>query len=106
MWIKNDSADNIDRIISNSNLESLYLYVNKIHDFNQYIRIIYRNILIKTEEEEKNENIICDFPCLYNLNMNEADCYNRNRKKIKLFKGGIEKTNLSILYLTSVLSGF
>ena len=104
--IKNDSADNIDRIISNSNLESLYLYVNKIHDFNQYIRIIYRNILIKTEEEEKNENIICDFPCLYNLNMNEADCYNRNSEKIKLFREGIKKTNLSILDLTSMLYGF
>ena len=39
--IKNENVDAIDRIISNSNLESLYLYVNKIHDFNQYIRIIY-----------------------------------------------------------------
>ena len=38
--------------------------------------------------------------------MNEADCYNRNSAKIKLLKGGIEKTNLSILDLTSVLSGF
>ena len=105
--IKNENVDAIDRIISNSNLESLYLYVNKIHDFNQYIRIIYRNSLIKCIEEEKQkENIICDSPCLYNLNMNEADCYNRNSAKIKLLKGGIEKTNLSILDLTSVLSGF
>ena len=35
--LKSDKSDEIDRIISNSNLESIYLNKNPIHDFNQYI---------------------------------------------------------------------
>ena len=104
--IKNNNVDTIERIISNANLEILYLHVNKINDFNQFLRIIYRNSLIKNKEEKQKENIICDFPCLYNLNMNKTDCFNKNIEKIKLLKIGIERTNLSALDLTSVLYGY
>ena len=101
--INSDKTDEIERIISNSNLESLYLYSNQIHDFNQYIRILYRNSLVKNQKEEKNKNLIYLKPCLYNLNMNNFDCYNQNMEKLKLMLNGIEKTSLSCLDITSVL---
>ena len=107
--INSDKTDEIERIISNSNLECLYLYSNQIHDFNQYIRILYRNSLIKNKNEEKEEkeekenNLIYLKPCLYNLNMNNYDCYNQNWEKLKLMLNGIEKTSLTCLDISSVL---
>ena len=101
-----DKEDEINRIISNTNLESLYLYINQIHDYNIYIRIIYRNCLIKNEKENQNKNISFDKPCLCNLNMNRADCFNKNINKNKLLQEGINRTNLSILDLISVLNGY
>ena len=104
--INSDKTDEIERIISNSNIECLYLYSNQIHDFNQYIRILYRNSLIKNKKEEKEEkenNLIYLKPCLYNLNMNNYDCYNQNMEKLKLMLNGIEKTSLTCLDITSVL---
>ena len=103
--INSDKADEIDRIISNSNLEILYINANPIYDFNQYIRIFYRNCLIKNKEEKENENISYDPPCLYNLNMNKIDCFNKNNKKIKLIKEIIDNLNLPCIDLTRVLFG-
>ena len=104
--INSDKADEIDRIISNSNLESLSLNANPLHDFNQCIRIIYRNCLIKNNEEIGKENLFYDFPCLYDLSMNKTDCFNRNIEKIKLFKKGTDRTNLSCLDFTEGLFGY
>ena len=87
-------------------MESLYLYINQIHDYNQYIRIIYRNSLIKNKKEKKNKNITCDKSCLFNLSMNGADCFNKNAKKNKSLRKGINRTNLSMLDLISVLKGY
>ena len=103
--INSDKADEIDRIISNSNFEILYLNANPIYDFNQYIRILYRNCLIKNKEEKENETISYDPPCLYNLNMNKIDCFNKNNKKIKLIKEIIDNLNLPCIDLTRVLFG-
>ena len=104
--INSDKEDEINRIISNSYLESLYIYFNQIHDYNKYIRIIYRNCLIKNKEENENKNILCDKSCLFNLNLNGADCFNRNKNKNKLLYKGIQNTNLSIIDLISVLEGY
>ena len=101
--ITSDKKDEIDRLISNANLKSLFLYSNKIHDFNQYIRIIYRNSMIKNQYEKENESIFCNNSYLINLNMNNNECSNQNSQKIKLLKKGIERTNLEILDITSVI---
>ena len=100
--INNERIDEIERIISNTNLQSLYLYQNKIHDFNQYIRIIYRTNLIK-DQNEKKRNILNNYPCLFNLNMNNSKCYNQNSEKLDLMLEGFKSTNLSILDLSSVI---
>ena len=87
--IFSDNTDEIDRIISNTNIECLYIINNNIYDFNQFIRIIYRNSLIKNNEQ----NIVNEIPCLYNLNMNNIYCSNKNNEKFKLINEGIKNTN-------------
>ena len=100
--IGSNKRDEIDRIISNTNIEVLYLGYNKIHDLNQIIRIIYRNSLIKNNEDK----FFCDNPCLYNLNLNNNNCYNKNIEKIELIKNGIKSINLSCLDLTGILKEY
>ena len=97
--INNDKKDEIDRIISNTNIEVLYLAENNIHDINDIIRIIYRNTLIKYNEK----NFECETPCLYNLNLSQNECYNNNIEKLELIKAGFENINLSCLDLVYVL---
>ena len=104
--ISSDKVDEINKIISNSNLECLYINGNPIYDFNQYISILYRNSLVKFEKEKKRDDYFIDNPCLFNLNLNETDCFNRNSDKIILIKEGIDRTNLTLLDLTSVFQGF
>ena len=100
--INSERVDEIERIISNTNLQLLYLYKNKIHDFNQYIRILYRTNLIKNQKE-KTRNILNNYSSLFNLNMNNSKCYNQNSEKLDLMLEGFKSTNLSILDLSSVL---
>ena len=102
--ISSYNAEEINKIISNTYLECLYINNNQIHDFNQYINIIFRNSLVLTKGE-KETNVHSD-TCLYNLNMNEANCSNRNIEKIKLIKEGFDKTNLKCLDILSVLYGY
>ena len=89
------------RVISNTNIYYLYLYKNKINDFSQLLRIIYRTKLIK-KEEEKN---LKGSPYLYNLDLSNNDCYNKNIDKIKLLKEAIEKTTLYCLDISHILYG-
>ena len=100
--INSEKTAEIERLINNTNLQSLYLYTNKIHDFNQYLRIIYKTTLIKNEKE-KNKNIFINNPTLFNLNMNNTDCYNQNKKKFDILFEGMKNTNLTVLDLSSVL---
>ena len=100
--INSEKTDEIGHLINNTNLQYLYLYANKIHDFNQYIRILYKTKLVKNEKEKK-KNIFIDNPDLFNLNMSNADCYNQNAEKLDILLEGMKNTNLSILDLSSVL---
>ena len=100
--INSEKTDEIENLINNTHLQYLYLYANKIHDFNQYIRILYKTKLVKNEKEKK-KNIFIDNPDLFNLNMSNADCYNQNAEKLDILLEGMKNTNLSILDLSSVL---
>ena len=98
--IKNEQKEEIERIMSNTDIEVLYLYNNKIHDFNEYLRIISRNSFVKSGDE--NDPIAS--PCLYNLNMNKFECFNRNGRKIELLNKTLTKQiNLSCLDMVSLL---
>ena len=98
--IDSEQTDAIDRIISNTNLEVLYLNDNKIHNFNDYLRIISRNSLVKKEDDFNFSSI----PCLSNLNMNKIECFNKNAGKVRILSEYITKnTNLFCLDMSSVL---
>ena len=97
--IGSEKIDEIERIISNTNLECIYIYHNDIHDFNQIIRIIHRNKIIKCREKSD----LAEKPCFNNLNLKKNKCLNKNSEKIKLIKEGIEKTNLICLDILEIL---
>ena len=103
--ISNNNTDDIMRIMSNTNIDYLYLNKNKIYNFDNLLRIIYRTKLIKDNEEKKNEKIFQGEPYLYNLDLSDNDCYNKNENKIEILKDGIKETTLYCLDICHILYG-
>jgi len=97
--INNNDIDDVMRVISNTNIEYLYLYKNKINDFSQILRIIYRTKLIKKETEEN----IKGSSDLNNLDLSNNDCYNKNIYKLKLLIKAIDETTLYCLDISHIL---
>ena len=129
--ICNNDTDDIMRVMSNTNIESLYLYKNQLSDFSQILRILYRTkLLIKKEiirnensQENKKENnqenykgiksednnknkkvkIIRGESLLYNLDLSNNNCYNKNIDKLELLKQSIEDSTLYCLDISNIL---
>ena len=87
------------KIISNTRINYLYLMKNKLTNFSQLIRIIYRTKLIKSDDEEglRSESHF------YNLDLSDNQCYNKNKAKIDLFKQSIKETTLCCLDFCHIL---
>ena len=81
--LANRDADNIMRIMSNSNIEYLYLYKNKFTDFDDCLKILYRTKLVLSKEEKSN-NIIRGNSTLYNLDLSNNDYFIKNIDQVKL----------------------
>ena len=102
--IDNNDTDCILRIISYTNIECLYLYNNKIHDFSQCLRIIYRTKLIKDRNnKEVLEEKIREDANLFNLDVSHNLCYNKNKDKIELIYNLIDDTTLYCLDFTKII---
>ena len=97
--IGNKDTDDIMKIISNTGIKSFYLNKNKITNFSQLIRIIYRTKLIKSENRED----LSSGSNFYNLDLSNSQCYNKNKAKIYLFKQAIKETTLYCLDFRSIL---
>ena len=97
--IENKYTDDIMKIISNTGINYLYLMKNKLTNFSQLIRIIYRTRLIKSDDEEglRSESHF------YNLDLSDNQCYNKNKAKIDLFKQSIKETTLCCLDFCHIL---
>jgi hypothetical protein len=100
--IGNNNSDDIMRVISNCHLDCLYLDKNKINNFNQCLRILYRTKLVKSNEEKDD---LYYAPYLYNLDLSCNVCYNKNTTKIKLLEKGIKETQLFCLGFSQILFG-
>ena len=101
----NHDVDDINRIISNTVINHLYLFKNKITNFNELIKIIYRTKLIK-EENETDDNVMKDDDSiLLNLDLSSNDLWSKNLDQIILIKKIIEETNLSCLDISHILFG-
>ena len=105
--IESNDTDNILRIISNTKIECLYLKNNHISDFSQILRIIYRTKLIKdTDKGEIKNKIIRGESDLYNLDISDNYCYNKNEDKIKLLETSIKETTLYCLDISKIIYNY
>ena len=100
-----NQTDNILRIISNTNIQCLYLHNNKINNFNNSLRILYRTKLIK-KKIEKNNNFVSRIDSLfYNLDLSNNDIFCKNTNHINLLNKIIKDTTLYCLDFSHVLFG-
>ena len=98
--INNNDIDNINRIISNTGIQQIYLYKNKINNFNKLLNIIYRTKLIINDNES---NDMAFDSNLINLDLSNFDILIKNARHIYLLKKIIKKTTLNCLEITNVL---
>ena len=103
--IGNNNTEDIMRIISNTNIEELYLYKNNINNIDQCLRIIYRTKLIKIEEDINNEKIYKSESYLHNLDLSNNYCINKNNNKINLITNINEDMTLYCLDISCILLG-
>ena len=102
--LTNNNLDDIMRLISNTNIESLYLYKNKFNNLDDCLKIIYRTKLVLDQDEQKRE-IIHEDSLLYNLDLSLNDCYYKNIEQIELIKNFLDNTTLYVLDLSYILFG-
>ena len=102
--LANRDADNIMRIMSNSNIEYLYLYKNKFTDFDDCLKILYRTKLVLSKEEKSN-NIIRGNSTLYNLDLSNNDYFIKNIDQVKLIEKIINESTLFCIDLSHILYG-
>ena len=103
--INNNDTNDLNNIISNSNIDYLYLYKNKITDFSQFLRIISRTKLIYKYNGKNEDNILLGNPFLSNLDLSKNECFNKNEDKIELLLNIINNTTLYSLDISGVLYG-
>jgi len=103
--IGNNNTDDIMRVISNCHLDYLYLNNNKISNFDQCLRILYRTKRTKIIKSDEKEGDSYHVPYLYNLDLSNNNCYNKNVTKLKLFENGIKETQLYCLGFSQILFG-
>ena len=102
--IGNQEIDDIKKIINNTNIRHLNISKNRISNFNEFIRIIYRTKLIN--EKNENKNIIIDYKgLLMDLDLSSSDIWNKNKSHINLLSKILLDTNLRCLDICHILLG-
>ena len=97
--IGNNDVDDILRVINNTDIRYLYLFKNRITNFSDFLRIIYRTKIIE-DNNKIDEDII-----LTNLDLSNSDLYIKNYKYISLLLEIIKKTGLYCLDISHILYG-
>ena len=104
--IGNNDIDTTLRIISNTNIEFLYLYKNRFTDFEDCLRLLYRTkLVLANEEKEKGEKIKRAESSLYNLDLSNNDYIYKNIDQIKLLQKIIDETTLYCIDISHILYG-
>ena len=101
--IYNKNIKDIEKLISNTNIKIIYLYKNKIHDFDQVLYLININKFIKQEKE--NFSFIDNSSFTIHLDLSNNDIYFKNSNHINLLNKSIEQMNLFCLDLSHILLG-
>ena len=102
--INKKDLDDINKIISNTNIKNLSIFKNKISNFKDIIRIIYRTRLIKTDESKKNMHLIDKSKVVLEyLDICQNHKAFKSKKYIQLLSKFIEETLLNILDISKIL---
>ena len=104
--ISHNNINDINKIVSNSGIQNLNIFKNKISNFKDALRIIYRTRIIKKDENEKNIKLIEKSDCvLQNLDISNNRIINKNKIYVKLLKEISEETSLLLLDFSKILYG-
>ena len=101
--INEKNIDEVMRLISNTHIETLYIYKNKITNFNDCLRIIYRTKLIP--EKNRELNFLKDESFLLNIDLSDNNCSHKNISQIRLLDEIINETTLYCIDLSHILLG-
>ena len=103
--INNSSINDILKIISNTQLRTLYLFKNKLTNFNDFLRILFRTKIVrKKDEHKKNISIKNGNTALINLDLSNNDFHIKNSSQLELLKKIIQETTLYCLDICHILS--
>ena len=102
--INDSSINDINKIISFSNIRTLYLPKNKLNNFNNFLRILYRTKIIK-KDQQNIKNIINENTALINLDLSGNEFFIKNIYHINLLKKIFQNTSLYCLDMCHILLG-
>ena len=103
--IGNNEVDDIMRIITNSDIQNLYLLKNKIVNYNELLKILYRTKIIKDEKDFSNKNINNNKNFLTNLELSNNAPITKSEYHTKLIPNLINQTNLNPIVISHILYG-
>ena len=104
--IGSKDIDDINKIISNCQIQNLYIFRNNIYNFKDALRILYRTRIIKKDDNEKNINLIDKSnSILKNLDLSTNKILNKNINDIQLLTKITEETSLFMLDFSKILLG-
>ena len=93
------------KIISNTQINHLYIDKNKITNFNELLKILYRTKLIEDINKNKIDISNVDTPLLINFNICKSDIIIKNAHLIELLSKIIKQTTLKCLDISKILLG-
>ena len=100
--IGNNDAYDLMKIISNTEISHLYLYNNKISNFQEILKILYRTKLINDNEEMIIDK---DSIILSNLDLSNNSLFIKNKSHIKFLSTIFKETTLDCIDLSHILYG-
>ena len=101
--IGNNDANDIIKIISKTYIHYLYIYKNKISNFNYLLEILYRTKKIKDIDEA--DFIVNNESFLTNIDLSNNEIYIKNEGHIELLKKLITLTTLNCIDISHILLG-
>ena len=105
--INNEDDEDINRIISNTKINQLYLFQTEMNNFKNCLNVIYRARIVKNNKEKKNKKIVIDKDnaILKSLDMSRIELEIKNINYIQLLQKISEESSLTIFDFSRILFG-
>ena len=102
--IGNNQVDDLERVINNTEISTLYLYKNKITNFKRLLELLYRTKNIGDSNSINDNNFIVD-SFLKNLDLSNNEPFIKNEFHIKLISKVIKQTTLHCIDFSHIIFG-